>query len=152
MATDLIYYENADTTTVHGVWTKAYPLVTSINLGAIWLWGIRVRMPPGPCGNLGYAFYNADAQIIPYGPTDSWVIGDDEIWEWDYNQEVGVHLALWTWNSGSYDHELLVEVSYTPVAAASGTAPSGAQPAPASASYLLPQPNVFQVTGESVAG
>lgn len=150
MATDLPYYYNGAVTTDAGSYTASSPLVSPINLGSIWLWSIRVRMPPGPCGNLYYAFYNADAQIIPYLPDDSWVIGDDEIWEWDYNQEVGIQFALWTYNTGNYNHELLFEVNYTPVSAVSSTPVSVGSTGPTASSALLPQPNVFQAIGDSV--
>jgi hypothetical protein len=148
---DSVYYYNGATTTPHSTYPITSPLVTDIPLATMILHGIRVRMPPGPCGNLGFAFYDADAQIVPYSLVASYVVGDDEIWNFDYESQVGVQLMLWTYNAGTYDHELLYEINYTPIAAALASVTPTLPGVQIASEYLLPQDNVFQARGESVA-
>jgi len=147
---DQSYYYNGATTTPHGT-ALATPLVTDIPLLTIQLHSVRVRMPPGPLGNLGFAFHNADAQIIPYSTTPSYVIGDDEVWEFVYAATVGVMLALWTYNTGSYDHELLYEIDYTPIAASSVVAGGITVVTVPETAGIPPVDNIFQDFGVPVA-
>ena len=147
---DSVYYYNGATTTVTGSYTAASPLVTDIALPTVYLHSIRVRMPPGPCGNLGFAFYNANAQIIPYSLTPSFVTGDDEVWNFDYEDQVGVQLDLHTYNTGTYNHELLYEIRYTPIAAYISNPGDQLPVAQVAEVAILPEANVFQVPGSSV--
>ena len=141
------YYFQGNTTTDSGTAIDS-PLVTDIDLPTIWLTSIRVRMPPGPLGNLGFAFYNADAQIIPYSTGQTWVIGDDEIWDFDYDAEVGIQLQLWTYNTGSYDHELLYTINYTPISAANVPPEPPSAPPTDTGLVISPVNTLFQDFGE----
>jgi len=145
---DPIYYYNGATTTPNGT-AMDDPLVTDIPLLTIQLHSIRIRMPPGPLGNLGFAFYNADAQIIPYSASmPSYVTGNDEIWSFDYEDTVGIMLALWTYNTGTYDHELLYEINYTPISAATLSAGGVDFTVDVPAATIAPVSNLFQDFGE----
>jgi hypothetical protein len=149
MAVDAVYVYNGTTVTDTGT-TEASPLITDIPLPDAVVHQFRVRMPPGPCGNLYWAFYNADSQIMPYSVTESWVSGDDEIWEFIYEQEIGSQLTLWTYNTGTYDHELLYQITYTPVAAATTTVAESVVASTVAEVTTLPEVNVFQIPGDAV--
>jgi hypothetical protein len=149
MAVDADYVYNGTTVTDAGT-AASSPLITDLPIPDAVVHTFRVRMPPGPCGNLGWAFYNADSQIMPYSITESWVTGDDEVWEFDYEQEVGSQLVLWTYNTGSNNHELLYQIVYTPVAAVTSTVAESVVVSTVAEVTTLPEENVFQIPGDAV--
>jgi hypothetical protein len=84
---------------------------------------IRVRVPPGPRGEVGFAIGSAGVPIYP-SAAGTWVIADDEIVEWPL---VGaIDSGAWqliAYNTGTYAHTLHISYVVQVVGAVAGTAP-----------------------------
>lgn len=86
----------------------AAPLVTQLGLSAAGqLTSMRVRVPPGPRGEVGFAITSNGARRIPY--LAGWIIADDEalVWQLD-NEDAGQQWELTAYNTGLFAHTLYV--------------------------------------------
>lgn len=87
------------------------PLITPLTLGVRDVTHVRVRVPPGPRGNLGWALAMAGTQVIPVN-VGQWIIGDDETIEWDLaGYPNSGAWQLWTYNTGNWPHLVLLTFS-----------------------------------------
>lgn len=48
--------------------------------------GVRIRIPPGPLGTVGFALSMAGTAIIPSN-AGAWYVGDDEAFEWPLDDQ-----------------------------------------------------------------
>lgn len=74
---------------------------------------IRVRVPPGPRGEMGFAVGQADKNLLPLGTT-AWIVQDD--WSTDFHLETTVDSGTWWvrgYNNGQYAHTVYVTLSLT---------------------------------------
>lgn len=100
---------------------KASPLVEDLDMPARLVLGVRVRVPPGPSGLVGWALGAAGVPILPWGP-DEWIVADDEVIEWPLAGQI--ESGAWQlhgYNLGVYDHTVYVTFMLdTPNAAGAG--------------------------------
>lgn len=87
---------------------RTAPQVTSLSMAAREVSGVRVRIPPGPSGHVGWALGAAGVRILPWG-TDEWVVADDEVIEWPLaGQLESGAWQLHAYNTGVFEHTLYV--------------------------------------------
>jgi hypothetical protein len=121
-----------DITTPAGT-AKATPQVTNLSLGSRAVREVRVLIPPGPRGEVGFALGSSGVMVIPINP-GQFVVTDDE--------HISLPLeGLWdsgswqitTYNTGHYPHTLTFSFLVDPAAGPD----QGSVPAPIPASALL---------------
>jgi hypothetical protein len=84
------------------------PLVTDLDMPARVVRGVRVRIPPGPAGLVGWALGSAGERVLPWG-ADQWIVGDDEAIDWPLSQQIDSGAwQLQAYNLGAFDHTLYV--------------------------------------------
>lgn len=90
-------------TTAAGV-AIATPTITSLAMPARIVTGLRIRIPPGPRGNLGLQVAMAGTQVIPVN-VGTWIVGDDELFHFDLEDlpDSGAWQLI-TYNLGKLPH------------------------------------------------
>lgn len=95
---------------------KAAPQVTSLAMPARVVRSVRVRVPPGPGGTVGWALGSAGVRVLPWGP-DQWIVADDEAIEWPLEGQISSGAwQLHAYNTGIYAHTLYATFLLDPVA------------------------------------
>lgn len=86
----------------------ATPAVTNLALPVLEVAEVRVRVPPGPSGQVGFALAVGGSQIIPY-QGGQWIVANDEVLDWPLEDfpESGAW-SLMAYNVGSFRHTLQV--------------------------------------------
>jgi len=98
------------------------PLLTDLAMPPRTVTAVRVRIPPGPRGLVGWALAVAGTQVIPWN-AGAWIVGDDEILDWPLaNQIDSGAWQLSAYNTGIYDHAIYVTFSLEPVGSRGGLA------------------------------
>lgn len=128
--------------------TQADPQTSSISMPVRTVRSIRVRVPPGPSGVMGFLLAMASQPVIPT-QANTYLIADNEIFEWD-NQD-WPESGAWQvqmYNTGIFAHTIyltfVVEVPDTPTAGATsisldiGSLSSPATVAPVTVDDSLP--------------
>lgn len=86
----------------------ASPQVTALAMPARIVRSIRLRIPPGPSGQVGFALGSAGTPVIPWG-AGQWLVGDDEVIEWALEDQITSGAwELRAYNLGVFDHTLYV--------------------------------------------
>jgi len=94
------------------------PQVTDLAMPARVVRKIRVRIPPGPSGAVGWALGAAGERVLPWGP-GQWIVADDEAIEWELvDQITSGAWQLQAYNTGVFDHTLYITFLVDPPAAA----------------------------------
>ena len=89
----------------------ATPQTTALTMPARIVEHIRVRIPPGPLGQVGWAIAMNGVPVIPTN-TGGWIVGDDEVIEWDVrNQPSSGAWQLMAYNTGRNAHTLQITFS-----------------------------------------
>lgn len=89
----------------------AAPQVTNLPMPARIPIRVRVRIPPGPSGVVGWAIGAAGVQVLPWN-VGQWIVGNDEAIEWDLSGQISSGAwQLRAYNLGVYDHTLYVTFS-----------------------------------------
>lgn len=86
----------------------ATPLVTALTMPARIVTGIRIRIPPGPFGAVGFALAAAGTNIIPAG-AGQWFIADNEVYDEPLSSQI--ESGAWqlsAYNLGRWPHTLQV--------------------------------------------
>lgn len=87
----------------------AAPQVTSLPMPARIVRHIRVRIPPGPRGNVGFALGMIGTPVIPT-QAGTFIVADDEIMEWDVdNAPTSGAWQLIGYNLGGLSHTIYVQ-------------------------------------------
>lgn len=85
---------------------KFAPQVTDLNMPTRVVLNIRVRIPPGPNGVMGFAIGAAGAFVIPINDGE-YIVGSDEILEWSLADQIDSGAWQVTmYNVGIYDHTI----------------------------------------------
>jgi hypothetical protein len=101
----------------HGTAATA-PTSTATGLSLVWLHTVEIRIPPGHAGFTGIAMVDSGQYVLPYAPTPpAWLIGDDDLLEYEYEQEIGKNVVFLTYNTGTFTHTWQIRMSYTPMSA-----------------------------------
>lgn len=91
--------------------TIAAPLITPLAMPARTVTHVRVRVPPGPTGLVGWALGMTGVPVIPTN-TGGWIVADDEVLEWDLiDQPDSGAWQLIAYNLGRNAHTLYVTFS-----------------------------------------
>ena len=100
----------------------ATPLVTALAMPARIVERVRLRVPPGPLGNLGVALGLAGVQVIPWN-VGEWLVMDDETLDWPLEgQPTSGAWQLRTYNVGKYPHLVYVTFLLRPPQTVGGPA------------------------------
>lgn len=87
----------------------ASPLITSLAMPARTVRHIRVRIPPGPRGNLGFSIGMTGVPVIPIN-VGTWIVADDEVMEWDVdNAPSSGAWQLISYNLGKLPHTVYLQ-------------------------------------------
>ena len=94
------------------------PTVTKVEISTATLWRAEFRIPPGNAGFTGIALIDSGTCIVPFvDKGQAWLIGDDDLLEYNYGKMLGDNVYLVTYNTGDYDHSWQVRLIYTPQSA-----------------------------------
>lgn len=97
--------------------TPATAVKTKLALPNLVVDQVRVRIPPGPCGQVGFALAISSQQIIPY-QSGTWVVANDERITWDLDDfPTSGAWELWAYNTGHYPHTLELVFALSQLAA-----------------------------------
>lgn len=86
----------------------ATPQVTALTMPARIVLGVRIRIPPGPFGAVGFALAAAGTNIIPAG-AGQWFIADNEVIDEELHGQI--ESGAWqlsAYNLGRWPHTLQV--------------------------------------------
>lgn len=102
--------------------TQAAPLVTDISFPPALVESIRVRVPPGPNGLMGFRVTSGGIPVIPLSGVD-WVIANDESFDWRIDGLIDSGaFELTGYNSGVHDHTVYLQFILAPPLAAAAPA------------------------------
>lgn len=89
----------------------ATPQTTALAMPARIVQHLRVRVPPGPRGALGWALAMAGTPVIPVN-VGQWIVGDDETLDWDLDgyPDSGAWQLL-SYNVGKLPHTVYLTFS-----------------------------------------
>lgn len=88
--------------------TQDAPQLTDLVMPVREVLGIRVQVPPGPSGTMGFAIGAAGVPIIPYD-SEVFVVTDDETF--DFTLPDQIDSGAWQaqmYNQGQYPHSIYV--------------------------------------------
>jgi hypothetical protein len=93
--------------------------LTKVAISTVTLWRAEFRIPPGHAGLTGIALFDSGTCIVPFVDAgDAWLIGDDDLLEYNYGKMLGDNVYLRTYNTDdTYDHGWQVRLIYTPQSA-----------------------------------
>jgi hypothetical protein len=96
----------------------ATPQVTDLSMPARIVRSVRVRVPPGPAGLVGWALGAAGVRVLPWG-ADEWIVADDEVLEWPLTGQIESGAwQLHAYNLGIHTHTLYVTFLVDPPSSA----------------------------------
>jgi len=73
-----------------------------------YLVSLRIRVPPGPFGQMGFRLLWAQQQVVPWG-NDSWLIANDEEVTWQSNVAItSTGLVVEGYNTGNFPHTIYI--------------------------------------------
>lgn len=99
---------------------KAAPQTTALDMPARIAREVRVRIPPGPAGEVGWALGAAGVRVLPWG-ADEWIVADNEAIDWPLEGQITSGAwQLQAYNTGTYPHTLYVTFQLDPPATGAG--------------------------------
>lgn len=85
---------------------QATPQVTDLDMPPRIVRSVRVRIPRGPNGLVGWALGAAGVRVLPFG-ADEWIVADDEVIEWPLDGQIDSGAwQLQAYNTGTFAHTL----------------------------------------------
>lgn len=84
------------------------PIITDLDLPVRTVLHIRVRIPSGPSGTMGFAIGSNGVPIFPYA-SNVYAVADDETFDWDVENQInsGSWQAI-MYNTGHYNHTIYI--------------------------------------------
>jgi hypothetical protein len=99
---------------------EAAPFTAELSMPARIVRSVRVRIPPGPAGVMGWALGAAGERVLPWNP-GAWIIGDNEAIEWPLEGQIESGAwQLQAYNTGVYDHSLYLTFLLEPLGEGGG--------------------------------
>lgn len=87
---------------------KAAPQVTKLSMPSRVVTEVRVRVPPGPRGEVGWALGAAGQPVLPFD-AGSWMVADDQEVTWPLDVAIdGSAWQFFAYSTGAYSHTLYV--------------------------------------------
>lgn len=109
----------------------ATPTTTALAMPSRVVRALRIRVPPGPAGSVGFALVSGGQQMIPEA-SGTYLVMDDEAVEWPLEGQLETGAwQLRAYNTGRWDHTLYLTFLLDPL-------PSLAN------GRLLPQPLILE--------
>ena len=94
--------------TIPAATLAATPYVEDLPMPARLVVEVRVRVPPGPSGLVGWALGSAGERVLPWGE-GQWIVADNEAISWPLEGQI--ESGAWQlqgYNLGVYDHTIYV--------------------------------------------
>lgn len=89
----------------------AAPSIVALTMPARIVSHVRIRIPPGPLGSVGFALGSSGVPVLPYNP-GAWIIGDDEVIDLDVSGQISSGAwQLIGYNTGLNPHTIQVQFS-----------------------------------------
>lgn len=105
----------------------ATPLTTSLAMPSRLVRAVRIRVPPGPAGSVGFALVSGGQQVVPE-EAGTYLVMDDEAVEWPLEEQIETGAwQLRSYNVGRWDHTLYLTFLLDPLPARPGV-PGGSAP------------------------
>lgn len=106
--------------TIANTYTPSAPLNAALPIPPSTVRKIKVRVPPGPRGQVGFAIATDNVAIFPQSRlpttntyTQNWIVADSEMFEFEpVNASNAGTWQLLAYNTGTYSHTLYVMVEY----------------------------------------
>lgn len=117
MTRDPLWYTAAPAVTTPTGTTITSPQTTTVFTTWVYLNDVRVRFPPGPSGTCGFYIASGGNQIIPFPPSQPWVVGNDENLDFQLGGEFQGPMVIYTANYGNFAHYIYFEFTYYPISA-----------------------------------
>ena len=93
------------------------PQVTALSMPARIVRSVRIRVPPGPAGLVGFALGAAGVRVLPWG-AGQWMVADNEVIDWPLEDQITSGAwQLQAYNSGVYAHTLYLTFQLDPLRA-----------------------------------
>lgn len=94
--------------------TQAVPQLTNLTMPARIVRRVRVRIPRGPNGLMGFALASSGVPIIPWN-SGAWVVADDEVFTWELENQIDSGAwQLRAYNTGAYAHSVYLTFEVDP--------------------------------------
>lgn len=101
---------------------EAAPITAELAMPSRIVTGVRVRVPPGPNGALGFALAMAGEHVVPWGNA-AWIVADDEVMDWPLTHApTSGAWQLIAYNTGYLDHTVYLQFALEPVSSGGGLA------------------------------
>jgi hypothetical protein len=92
----------------------AAPTTTALTMPARIVRKVRIRIPPGPNGSVGFALASSGVPIIPWGP-NQWFVADNEVIELPLEGQIDSGAwQLRGYNTGAYPHTIYLTFELDP--------------------------------------
>lgn len=96
------------TMTVPAGTLRTAPISQTVITGLVELFDVRLLVPPGHCGQTGFAIAYNGRRILPYGDNNGWILADGERMTFDLGSEITAKVSMVAYNEGKYDHTFYV--------------------------------------------
>lgn len=107
-------YRNFEVVVAIGT-TRAAPQVDALAMPARIVRSVRIRIPPGPNGAVGFALGSANQRVIPWN-ANSWFVGNDEVIELPLTGQIDSGAwQMQSYNTGTLPHTLYVTFTLDPI-------------------------------------
>lgn len=96
------------------------PQVSALTMPPRIVTSIRVRVPPGPRGLMGWAISASGTVILPWN-AGAWMVQDDEVTDWPLEGQImSGAWQLTAYNTGVYAHSVYLTFSLEPIGSRAG--------------------------------
>ena len=100
----------------------ATPQTTALTIPPRIVRWVRLRVPPGPAGSVGFRLASGGVQVIPWDP-GTWLVYDNESTQWDLEGQLQTGAwQLQGYNIGRWDHTIYVTMGLDPLPGPGGAA------------------------------
>lgn len=93
----------------------------TIDLGYVIIDWVEVRIPSGHLGFTGFALDNADVRLVPWNNRNEWLIGDNDLLDYEISMEASATMRMRGYNTGSFNHTFYLRFGVSDIS------PSGAR-------------------------
>lgn len=99
---------------------QASPVTVALAMPGRTVVGVRIRVPPGPRGLMGFRLTASGGPVIPEDP-GQFLVADAEVFDWDLvDVPQGAAWQLQGYNTGAFAHTVYLDFRVLPLAGERG--------------------------------
>lgn len=114
--TPQVLYLN-ETFTVPPFTAQTAPYTVKVGNLDIWCHSLKLRVPPGPGGLMGFTFTYGGSSIVPWAEGLSYLVWDNQSDEFIVETEIGSSMVFNGFNNDFWPHSVYMQMAYEPIAA-----------------------------------